>query len=91
MCLVSIILKEIRSGWIRKYQVLLFFMLRQLKATDSLRNSDEVASNLAISEANLCRGSQKRFVKFTEKNLGQSLFFNYSATLKEDSGTRAFL
>ena len=91
MCLVSIILKEIRSGWIRKYQVLLFFMLRQLKATDSLRNSDEVAWNLAISEANLCRGSQKSFVKFTEKNLGQSLFFNYSATLKEDSGTSAFL
>ena len=43
MCLVSIILKEIRGRWIRKYQVLLFFMLRQLKTTASLRNSDKVA------------------------------------------------
>ena len=84
MCLVSIILKEIRGRWIRKYQVLLFFMLRQLKTTDSLINSDEVAWNLAISEANLCRGSTKHsfyktflknFVKFTEKDLCQSLLF----------------
>ena len=43
MCLVSIILKEIRGRWIRKYQVLLFFMLRQIKTTASLRNGDEVA------------------------------------------------
>ena len=43
MRLVSIILKEIKSKWIRKYQFLLFFMLRQLKTTDSLTNSDEVA------------------------------------------------
>ena len=42
ICLVSIILKEFMGGWIRKYQVYLFFMLRQLKTTDSLRNSDKV-------------------------------------------------
>ena len=90
MCLVSIILKEIRGRWIRKYQVLLFFMLRQLKTTDSLINSDEVAWNLAISEANLCRGSQnsfyktflKNFVKFTEKDLCQSLFFKTFCNFK---------
>ena len=34
-------------------------MLRQLKTTDSLRNGDEVTLNLAILEANLCRGSTK--------------------------------
>ena len=34
-------------------------MLRQLKTTDSLINSDEIAWNLAISEVNLCRGSTK--------------------------------
>ena len=56
---------EIRGGWMRKYQVL-FFMLRKLKTTDSLRNSDEVAWNLAISEANLCRGSQNGFFKTTK-------------------------
>ena len=91
MCLVSIILKEIRGRWIRKYQVLLFFMLRQLKTTDSLINSDEVAWNLAISEANLCRGSTKHsfyktflknFVKFTEKDLCQSLFFKTFCNFK---------
>ena len=91
MRLVSIILKEIKSGWIRKYQVLLFFMLRQLKTTDSLINSDEVAWNLAISEANLCRGSTKHsfyktflknFVKFTEKDLCQSLFFKTFCNFK---------
>ena len=83
MCLASSILKKISSGWIRKYQVLLFFMLRQLKITDSLRNSDEVAWNFAISEGNLFRSSQnsfyktflKNFVKFTEKDLCQSLLF----------------
>ena len=91
MCLVSIILKEIRGRWIRKYQVLLFFMLRQLKTTDSLINSDEVAWNLAISEANLCRGSTnhsfckiflKNFVKFTENGLCQSLFFKTFCNFK---------
>ena len=99
MCLVSIILKEIRGGWISKYQVLLLFMLRQLKTTDSLRNSDEVAWNLAIWEANPCRGSQnsfyktflKNFVKFTEKDLCRVSFLKYSATLKEGSGTSVFL
>ena len=91
MYLVIIILKEIRDGWIRKDQVLLFFMLRQLKTTDSLRNGDEVAWNLAISEANLCWGSTKHsfyktslknFVKFTEKDLCQSLFFKTSCNFK---------
>ena len=100
MCLVSIILKEIRGRWIRKYQVLLFFMLRQLKTTDSLINNDDVAWNLAISEANLCRGSTKHsfyktflknFVKFTEKDLCRVSFLKYSATLKEKSGTSVFL
>ena len=42
MYLVSMLLKEIRGEWIRKYQVLLFFMLRQFKTTASLRNGDEV-------------------------------------------------
>ena len=90
MCLVSIILKEIRGRWIRKYQVLLFFMLRQLKTTASLRNGDEVARNLTISEANLCKGSTKHsfyktffnFVKFTEKDLCQSLFFKIFCNFK---------
>ena len=58
-------------------------MLKQLKPTDSLINSDEVAWRLAISEVNLCRGSTKHtfyktflktFAKFTEKHLCQSLF-----------------
>ena len=58
-------------------------MLKQLKPTDSLINSDEVAWRLGISEVNLCRGSTKHtfyktflktFVKFTEKHLYQSLF-----------------
>ena len=91
MCLVSIILKEIRSGWIRKYQILLFFMLKQLKTTASLRNGDEVAWNLAISETNLCAGSMKQsfyktflknFVKFTEKDLCLSLFFKTFCNFK---------
>ena len=90
MYLVSMLLKEIRGEWIRKYQVLLFFMLRQLKTTASLRNGDEVAWNLAISEANLCRGSQnsfyktflKNFVKFTKKDLCQSLFFKTFCNFK---------
>ena len=43
MCLVSIILKEIKGGWMRKYQVFVIFMLRQLEATASLRNGDEMA------------------------------------------------
>ena len=42
MHLVSIIFKKIRDEWIRKYQILLFFMLRQLKTTASLRNGDKV-------------------------------------------------
>ena len=96
MCLVSIILKEIRGRWIRKYQVLLFFMLRQLKTTASLRNGDEVAWNLAISEANLCRGSTKHsfyktflknFVKFTEKTCVRvsflKTFSNFKKTLAQ--------
>ena len=33
----------------------------------------------------------KNFVKFTEKEQCQSLFLKHSATLKEDSGTSAFL
>ena len=66
-------------------------MLRQLKTTDSLINSDEVAWNLAISEANLCRGSTKHsfyktflknFVKFTEKDLCQNLFFKTFCNFK---------
>ena len=66
-------------------------MLRQLKTTNSLRNGDEVAWNLAISEANLCRGSTKHsfykrflknFVKFTEKDLCQSLFFKTFSNFK---------
>ena len=91
MCLVSIILKEIKGGWMRKYQVLLFFMLRQLEATASVRNGDEVAWSLAISETNLCRGSTKHsfdktflknFVKLTEKDLCQSLFFKIFCNFK---------
>ena len=46
MCLGRMIWKQIRGGWIRKYQVLLFFKLRQLKTTDSLINSDEVLQNI---------------------------------------------
>ena len=66
-------------------------MLRQLKTTDSLINSDGVAWNFAISEANLCRGSTKHsfykrflknFVKFTEKDLCQSLFFKTFSNFK---------
>ena len=95
MRLVSIILKEIKSGWIRKYQVLLFFMLRQLKTTDSLINRDEVAWNLAISEANLCRGCTKHFLNILWnlqwKTCARVSFLKHSATLKEDSGTSVFL
>ena len=90
MCLASSILKEIRGGWISSYQVLLFFMLRQLKKIDSLRNSDEVAWNFAISEANLFRSSRnnfyktflKNFVKYTEKDLCQSLLFKTFCNFK---------
>ena len=91
MYLVSSILKKIRGEWIRKYQVLLFFTLRQLKTTASLRKGDKMAWNLAISEANLCRGSTKHsfyktflknFVKFTEKDLCQSLFFKTFCNFK---------
>ena len=66
-------------------------MLRQLKTTDSLINSDEVAWNVAVSKANLCRSSTKHsfyknflknYVKFTEKDLCQSLFFNTSCNFK---------
>ena len=99
MRLVSIILKEIKSKWIRKYQFLLFFMLRQLKTTDSLTNSDEVAWNLAISEANLSRGSQnsfdklflKNFMKFTEKDLFHSLFFKTFCNFKRRLWHKRFL
>ena len=79
--MASIILKEIRGGWIKKYQVFLFFMLRQLKTTVSLGNGDEVASDLAISEANLCRGStthssysKKFFEIYGERPVPESLF-----------------
>ena len=91
MCLVSIILKEIKGGWMRKYQVFVIFMLRQLEATASLRNGDEMAWKLAISETNLCRGSTKYsfdktflkiFLKLTEKDLCQSLFLKIFYNLK---------
>ena len=74
-------------------------MLRQLKTTDSLIKSDEVAWNLAVSKANLCRGSikhsfhktfLKNYVKFTGKDLCQSLIFKTSCNFKEDSGTNVF-
>ena len=99
MSLASSILKEITGGWISKYQVLLFFMLRQLKKTDSLRNSDEVAWNSAISEAKLFRSSQnnfyKTFLKFLwntqRKTCARVSCLKHSATLKEDSGTSVFL
>ena len=67
----------------KKIPGFVIFMLSQLKTTASLRNDDEVALNLAISEANLCRGFTEHgfyktfliiFVKFTDKNLCQSLF-----------------
>ena len=99
MCLVSIILKEIRGGWIRKGQVLLFFMLRQLKTTASLRMGDEVAWKLAISKANLFRGSTKHsfYKKFLiffwnsqRKTCVRVSFLKNSVTLKEDSGTSVF-
>ena len=66
-------------------------MLRQLKTTGSLRKGDEVSWNLAISEANLCRSSTKHsfcktflkiFIKFTEKDLCQSLFFQLFCNFK---------
>ena len=68
MYLASIIFKEIRCGWIRKYQVLLFFMLRQLKTTDSLRNSDELVWNFALFQKQifvevLKTASTKHFLK----------------------------
>ena len=83
----------------RKYQVLLFLMLIQLKKTDSLRNSDEAAWNLAISEVNLCRGSKNSFCKtflkilwnLQIKTCSRVCFLKHSATLKEDSGTSVFL
>ena len=43
----------------KKIPAFIFFMLRQLKTTNSLRDGGEVAQNLAISEANLYRGSTK--------------------------------
>ena len=56
-------------------------MLRQLKTTVSLGNGDEVASDLAISEANLCRGStthssySKNFFEiYGERPVPESLF-----------------
>ena len=91
MYLVNIILKEIRGRWITKYQVLLFFMLRQLKTTASLRNGDDTAWNLAISEPNFCKCSTKlsfykkflkNFVKFTEKDMHQNLFFRTFCNFK---------
>ena len=100
MFLVSTILKEIRGGWIRKCQVLLFFVVRQLKTTASLRMGDEVAWKLAISKANLFRGSTKHsFYKTFPKtfwNLQRKTFvrvsvLKHSVTLKEDSGTSVFL
>ena len=83
----------------RKYQVLQFLMLIQLKKTDSLRNSDEAAWNLAISEVNLCRGSKNSFCKtflkilwnLQIKTCSRVCFLKHSATLKEDSGTSVFL
>ena len=79
-------LKEIRGGWVRKYQVLLVFLLRQLRTTASLRNGNGVVWNLAISEANLCRGSTKHsfykaFLKnfcviYRERPVPESLFQN---------------
>ena len=64
-----------------------------------MRNSDEVAYNLAISEANLCRGFTKHsfsktflksFVKFTEKDLCQSLFFKIFCNFKSRLWHRYF-
>ena len=84
ICLASIILKEIRGGWIRKYQVLLFFYVEAIKNNWFFERQWWGGLKCrSISEANLCRGSQnifhktflKNFVKFTEKNLCQSLFF----------------
>ena len=97
MCLDSIILKEIRGGWIRKDQVLLFFMLRQLKTTDSLRNSDEVAWNVTLFQKQifvevLKTASTKHlnFVKFTEKDLCQSLFFKTLRNFKRRRWHKCF-
>ena len=65
-------------------------MLRQLKTTECLINSDEVSWNLAISGANLCRSSTKHFLKILWnlqwKTLARVSFLKHSATLKEDSG-----
>ena len=98
MCLVSILLKEIRGRWIRKYQVLLFFMLRQLKTTACLRMGHEVAWNLAVSEANLSRGSTKHsfYKTFPKKKLWNlqrktCVRKNILPLSKEDSGTGVFL
>ena len=74
----------------KKYQVL-FFMLRRLKS-DSLRTSDEVAWNLAVSEAKLHRGFQNNFYKKFIKNLwnlqrktcARAFFLKHFPTLKED-------
>ena len=75
------------------------FYAETIKKTDSLRNSDEVAWYLAISEANLCRASQnsfykiflKNFVKFTKKDLFQSLFFLNIQQLWKKTLTQVFL
>ena len=85
------IFKKIRGRLIIKYQVLLFFMLRSLKTTEYLINSDDVPWSLAILEANICWGSTKysfyktflkNFVKFTEKDLCQSFFFKTFCNFK---------
>ena len=99
MYLVNSILKETRGRWITKYQVLLFFMLRQLEITASLRNGDEMAWNLAVSEPNLCKCSTKlslykkflkTFVKFTEKDMHQSLFFRAFCNFKRKLWHKCF-
>ena len=91
MCLAWMIFKKIRGRLIIKYHVLLFFMQRLLKTTEYLINSDDVAWSLAISEANICWGSPKysfyktflkNFVKFTEKDLCQRLFFKTFSKFK---------
>ena len=64
----------------RKYPALSFFMLRQLKTNHFLRNG--ALLNMAILN---------NFAKFTEKDHCQSFFLKHPATLKEDSGTSAFL
>ena len=74
-------------------------MLRQLKTTDSLINNDEVAWDLAISGANLCRSCTKHssyktflknFVKFTKKDLCQNLFFKTFCNFKRRLWQKCF-